>query len=25
GRPMPPPRSQEEPAHSPFFSPFYRN
>lgn len=25
GRPMPPPRSQEEPSHSPFFSPFYRN
>ncbi|HHV7523954.1 TPA: peptide-binding protein [Burkholderia orbicola] len=25
GRPMPPPRSQEEPAHSPSFSPFYRN
>lgn len=25
GRPMPPPRSQEEPAHSPYFSPFYRN
>ncbi|MGU7771344.1 peptide-binding protein [Burkholderia sp. MR1-5-21] len=25
GRPLPPPRSQEEPAHSPFFSPFYRN
>ncbi|KEZ03802.1 peptide-binding protein [Burkholderia sp. MSh2] len=25
GRPMPPPRSQEEPARSPFFSPFYRN
>ncbi|KML55281.1 peptide-binding protein [Burkholderia cepacia] len=25
GRPMPPPRSQEEPAHSPLFSPFYRN
>ncbi|RQR61443.1 peptide-binding protein [Burkholderia sp. Bp9002] len=25
GRPMPPPRAQEEPAHSPYFSPFYRN
>ena len=25
GRPLPPPRAQEEPAHSPFFSPFYRN
>ncbi|HDR9505195.1 peptide-binding protein [Burkholderia sp. MS455] len=25
GRPMPPPRSQEEPSHSPYFSPFYRN
>lgn len=25
GRPMPPPRAQEEPSHSPFFSPFYRN
>lgn len=25
GRPLPPPRSQEEPAHQPFFSPFYRN
>ncbi|NTX32000.1 peptide-binding protein [Burkholderia pyrrocinia] len=25
GRPMPPPRSQEEPAHSPYYSPFYRN
>ncbi|AOI79845.1 hypothetical protein [Burkholderia sp. NRF60-BP8] len=25
GRPMPPPRSQEESAHSPSFSSFYRN
>ncbi|WP_431820679.1 peptide-binding protein [Burkholderia sp. F1] len=25
GRPLPPPRVQEEPAHSPYFSPFYRN
>ncbi|KVQ46824.1 peptide-binding protein [Burkholderia territorii] len=25
GRPMPPPRAQEEPSRSPFFSPFYRN
>ncbi|KWN69463.1 peptide-binding protein [Burkholderia ubonensis] len=25
GRPLPPPRAQEEPAHSPYFSPFYRN
>jgi hypothetical protein len=25
GRPLPPPRSQEEPARSPVFSPFYRN
>ncbi|KVN36210.1 peptide-binding protein [Burkholderia pyrrocinia] len=25
GRPMPPPRTQDEPAHSPYFSPFYRN
>ncbi|MBR7960602.1 peptide-binding protein [Burkholderia latens] len=25
GRPLPPPRAQEEPSRSPFFSPFYRN
>ncbi|AOJ14545.1 peptide-binding protein [Burkholderia vietnamiensis] len=25
GRPMPPPRAQEESGRSPFFSPFYRN
>ncbi|KWE65840.1 peptide-binding protein [Burkholderia ubonensis] len=25
GRPLPSPRAQEEPAHSPYFSPFYRN